>query len=90
MSAHKAFIDRVAEVSAAFAWQSGVGAMEIAGQIISVLHANPERIDRFMAEGSELFLDGTLSPENGSLSYMAISGRVTHPSVLRKHKGLEQ
>lgn len=81
------FIRQVAEVSAAVAFQAGVGAMEIAGQIISVLYAHPEHIDRFMDEGSGLLIDGTLNPENGCLSYMAVDGVIRRPSDLRAHKG---
>jgi hypothetical protein len=84
------FIKRVAEVADAVAWQAGVGAMEIAGQIISVLHVNPEHIDRFMEEGTALFLDGTLLAENGSLSYMALGGKVHSPSELRERRGRAQ
>lgn len=71
-------------------WQAGVGASETAGHIVSVLAAHPEHIERFMAEGSELFIDGTMRPENGSLTYLARSGKVTSPVVLRQALGIEQ
>jgi hypothetical protein len=86
----RAIIDLIAEVAAAVGFQAGVGAMELAGQIVSVLHANPEHIDRFMYEGVALFHDGTFDAVNGSLTYMAISGKVTAPTSLRKAKGRQQ
>lgn len=90
LAAAREFLDRVAEVSVAVGWQAGVGASETAGLIISCLYANPEHIDRFMAEGSELFIDGTFNPENGSLTYLAVNGSVTSPDVLRRQKGVQQ
>ena len=84
------FIQRVAEVSAAVGFQSGTGAMEIAGNIVSNLAANPEHLQRFMEEGVELLLDGTFSYENGCLSFHTIGGFVGSASLLRKNKGKEQ
>lgn len=86
----RALIAQIAEVSATVGFHAGVGAMELAGQIVSCLYASPHQVERFMAEGSELFIDGTFDPANGLLSYMAISGKVTSPSELRKGKGLSQ
>lgn len=90
MSELRELIDRIAEVSNAVAFQAGVGAMELAGQIVSVLYANPEHIRRFMEEGTELFIDGTFDMKNGSLSYMAQNGRITSPSALRTNSGQQQ
>lgn len=90
MTTAKEFLDKVAEVSAAVGWQAGVGAVETAGQIISCLYVNPGELERFMTEGSELILDGTVSAQNGSLTYYAGDGRVVSPSQLRKNKGLQQ
>lgn len=90
MNAAREFLDRVAEVATAVGWQAGVGASETAGQIISCLYANPEHLERFMAEGSELFIDGTFNPENGSLSYLAINGEITSPAKLRQIRGTQQ
>lgn len=84
------FLARVAEVAIAVGWQSGTGATETAGQIISCLYASPEHLDRFMAEGTELFIDGTFAFENGALTYHAMNGEVRSPSVLRQRKGTEQ
>lgn len=83
-------ITKIAQVASAVGYQANVPAMEIAGQIISVLAANPEHIDRFMNEGAELFLDGTFNPENGSLTYRAVNGSILSPTVLREKKGQQQ
>lgn len=84
------FLRKVAQVANNVSIAAGVGGMELAGQIISVLYANPEHIERFMVEGGELFIDGTLDPKNGCLTYMAESGRITDPSVLRVERGQQQ
>lgn len=83
-------VAKIAQVSTAVGFQASEPAMEMAGQIVSVLAANPEYIDRFMAEGSGLFLDGTLNHENGSLTYRAMNGSILSPSVLREKKGQQQ
>lgn len=83
-------VAKIAQVSTAVALQANEPAMEMAGQIISILAANPEHIERFMTEGSELFLDGTFNHENGSLTYRAMNGSILSPSVLREKKGQQQ
>lgn len=83
-------IAQIAQVASGVGFQANVPALDIAGQIVSILAANPEHIDRFMAEGTELFLDGTFNYENGSLTYRAMSGDILSPSVLRKKKGHQQ
>lgn len=87
MSEQQAVIDRIAEVSAAVGWQSGTPATEIAGLIVSFLHANPEHLTRFMAEGSELFVDGTIRTEHGSLTYRSMGGEILSPADLRQRTG---
>jgi hypothetical protein len=84
------FIKHCARVAEAVGWQAGVGASETAGHIVSVLAAHPEHLERFMTEGSELFIDGTMRPENGSLNYLARNGEITSPRVLREALGIEQ
>lgn len=81
------FIKCVAEVSTNIGFHAGEPAMEMAGQIISVLAAHPEHTERFLEERGELFLDGTLAHENGSLTYRSQGGDILHPSVLRAQKG---
>jgi hypothetical protein len=83
-------IKRIADVASAVGWQSGEPALEAAGHIVSVLAIHPEHVDRFLAEGPELFIDGTFKPENGSLTYRSIGGDILSPTVLRKAQGSAQ
>lgn len=83
-------VAKIAQIATAVGFQANEPAMEMAGQIVSILAANPEHIERFMTEGSELFLDGTFNHENGSLTYRAINGSILSPSVLREKKGQRQ
>lgn len=83
-------VKRIAEVAAAVGWQANAGASETAGLIVSVLAANPEHTERFMAEGSELFIDGTMRAENGCLSHFAMNGQIVSPTKLRMMKGQSQ
>lgn len=86
----RATVKRIAQVASEVSAQAGVGASETAGLIVSVLAANPEQTERFMAEGSELFIDGTIRPENGCLTHMAMNGQVVSPTRLRMMKGQSQ
>ncbi len=86
----RATVKRIAQVASEVAAQAGVGASETAGLIVSVLAANPEQTERFMAEGSELFIDGTIRPENGCLTHMAMNGQVVSPTRLRMMKSQSQ
>lgn len=83
-------ITKIAQVSSTVGWQSNEPAMELAGQIVSVLAAHPEHIERFMRDGSELFLDGTFNIENGSLTYRAANGDIFSSAKMRTFKGLQQ
>lgn len=83
-------VTKIAQVATAVGFQAGEPAMEIAGMIVSSLAANPEHIDRFMSEGTELLLDGTLGFDNGSLTYRANNGSILSPTVLREKKGKQQ
>lgn len=86
----KQLLDRVHEVAAAVSWQAGVGGVETAGFIVSCLAANPEHLDRFMAEGAELVLDGTIAPENGGLNYYSSKGALVDPAERRRRMGMQQ
>jgi hypothetical protein len=68
-NAEIAIIRRIAEVSSAAGWRACAPAQDIAGMIVSFLAANPEHVESFMREGGELFIDGTIRPEHGCLSY---------------------
>lgn len=87
-SQHRAIIVKIAQVAAAIGWQAGVSATELAGQVVSFLAVNPEHIARFLAEGSELFIDGTIRTESGCLTYTAQSGALLSPADLRRAKGM--
>lgn len=87
---YAAVIAKIAQVANAVGFQAGEPAMEMAGQIVSILAAHPEHIERFMNEGAELFLDGTFNHENGSLTYRAMNGDILSPTVLRQRKGVQQ
>lgn len=80
----KEVIDRIAEVAAAVGSQAAVGGSETAGLIVSVLARNPDQIDRFLQEGTELFIDGTMMPENGLLSWHAMNGTICTPQEMRR------
>ena len=80
-------VSRIAQVAKAVGMQAGVGASETAGLIISVLYANPHLTDRFMAEGTELFIEGLMVAENGALTFHARSGEVLTPTELVRRTG---
>jgi len=82
-------IARIAEVSAAVAWQAGVGGMETAGSIISYLAKHPEHIDAFMAGGS--VLDWPIGwHEHGELSWHGADGKIYQPEDVRRHRLIKQ
>lgn len=70
----------------AVGWQAGVGASEVAGQIVSRLAKEPDLIARFMAEGSGMMVEGEFGPERGCLTYTAANGNVYTPEFLAAHK----
>lgn len=75
---------RIADVSEAVGWQAGVGGMETAGMIVSALSERPELVERFLAEGTGLMLEGEIMPEKGRLTFHRSSdGKVTTPQELR-------
>ena len=77
-------IKRIADVAQAVGWQAGVGGMETAGMIVSVLAAKPELVQRFLDEGTELLVNGDILPEHGCLTFHRSSdGKVTTPQQLR-------
>lgn len=77
-------IRRIGEVAEQVGEQAGVGAMEIAGMIVSVLYQRPELAGQFMREGVEMLISGSILPENGRLSFhRRTDGKVTTPQQLR-------
>lgn len=82
----KAAVEKIASVAAAVGMQANVGATETAGLIVSVLYANPHLQERFMKEGTELFIDGTMMTENGSLTFLSRAGEILTPAELMRRK----
>lgn len=77
-------IRKIAEVAAAIGWQAGVGGMETAGALVSVLAAHPEKIAAFLTgELSVVDDDALLRPEMGCLTWHAQSGKVMAPATAR-------
>lgn len=83
-------IRRIAEVADAISWQSGVGGMELAGQIVSVLARHPELVERFLSGGSELMLEGLLGAERGCLTFYNMKGEVTTPHELAASRQVQK
>lgn len=79
-------VKQIADLAEAIAFQSGTASSELAGQIVSALAANPALIDRFMAEGSNMFLEGELDCERGCLSWYGQNGQIVTPEFMRAHK----
>lgn len=79
-------IERIASLAEMIAYQSGTASSELAGQMLSVLAANPALIDRFMVDGSEMFLEGEFAPERGSLSWYGQNGKIVTPQFMRAHR----
>lgn len=75
-------IERIAQVADSVSWQAGVGGMEIAGTIISVLAKHPDMIEAFMRDGAGAMIDGDYGLERGCLTFHRKDGTVTTPSQL--------
>lgn len=82
-AAHAALIKRIAEVAQGIGDAAGVGASELAGQIVSCLAKKPEIIERFMLDGAEMIISGEIATENGVLTFHRQDGKVTTPDALR-------
>ncbi len=81
-----ALLVRVTEFSQAMGFQSGIPAVNIAGHTLSFLAGHPEHIDRYMKEGNELWIDGTITYKGGCLTYLAGNGKVLSPSIIRDNE----
>lgn len=89
-SIRAALIKRIADVACAVGWQAGVGASETAGMIVSVLAQHPDQIERFMSEGTELMIDGTIAPELGCLTFFSKQGEIVTPAQLAASRGVRR
>ncbi len=83
MHAAEEIVLRVAELASAIARQSGTASSELAGQMISVLARDLSLIERFMRDGSEMFLEGAFMPEKGLLSWYGQNGQIVTPEDMR-------
>lgn len=83
-------VARVAECAHAMAFQCGEPGVEIAGQTISFLATHPEHIDRFMDEGNELWIDGTITHTGGCLSFRCIDDKIRSAAEVRDLRKLTQ
>ena len=55
---------------------AGVGSMELAGQLVSVLAGNPEWQREFFADPGEFMLSGKFRAENGILTWHSKGGEI--------------
>lgn len=83
----EAVVKKLAQVANAVAWQAGVGGIELAGQFVSVLAKNPEKIAAFISGDMDIIADDILlHAENGCLTWHSKSGHVISPEQLRAAK----
>lgn len=77
-------IQKLAQIATDIAWQASVGAMETAGSLVSTLAAHPEKVRAFLAGELSVIDDFTLlQPDQGCLSWHAMSGKVISPADAR-------
>lgn len=83
------FINKVAEVSTAVAFQANEPSVDFAGAVISHLAAHPEHLGEFMADGAGLFIDGKMSLTSGCLSHRCNDGVIRQSSEIRELTGAQ-
>lgn len=75
-------IERIAKIASSFAAQAGVGAVEVAGLIVSYLVEHPRDIEPCLRFGTfELPADWT---ERGCLTWLGANGKVVRPEHARR------
>lgn len=80
----EAVIRRIAQVAGGVAFQAGVGGMEIAGMIVSVLAEHPDMIDGFLAGGAGFMIDtDRFGAEHGCLDFHNQKGGISFPQDAR-------
>ena len=80
-------IRKIAEVAAAIGWQAGVGGMETAGGLVSVLAEHPEKIAGFLSGELDIISDDALlQPSMGCLTWHAQNGKIVSPADMRAIK----
>ena len=87
MTPEQVVILKIARLAAAIAHQSGTASSELAGQMVSVLARDPSLVDRFLTDGSEMFLEGVFTPERGLLSWYGANNQIVTPEFMREHLG---
>lgn len=81
-------IQMIAQRSASYAAQAGVGGMETAGGIVAFLAEHPEHIEPFINGGIfELPPDWCM---RGGLTYHAINGEIVHPQTAQHARIIKQ
>lgn len=83
-------VTQIAGVAAGLGWQAGEPAMEIAGGIVSYLANHPEQLERFMREGGEMMIDGTIKAEEGALTWRAVTGEMMNAAEYAKRREAAQ
>lgn len=84
----KQFLQHVASVANAFAYQAGVGGMETAGGLVSFLARHPEHIPAFANGGAFDLPDDWI--ENGCLTWQAVNGTIIHPDYARRARAIKR
>lgn len=79
-------LQKIVQVADAVGRQSGTPSAELAGTIVGHLACHPEDVDRFLREGSELFIDGTIAYETSGLSYLCGDGEIRHGADFRARR----
>lgn len=79
-------ITQIADVAAALGWQAGEPALEIAGGIVSYLANHPGQAERFMREGGEMMIDGTIKAEQGALTWRTVTGEMMNAAEYSKRQ----
>lgn len=74
----------IAENSHNWSMKTGMPGIEVAGHVLSFLSANPDQIERYISEGNELFIDGTITFFNGCLSFACVDGKVRTADQVRQ------
>lgn len=78
-------IRRIAQVADAVSFQAGVGGMETAGMIVSVLAKHPELIDGFLTDGPGFLIDNDkFGAEHGCLNFHNQMGGISRPEDARR------
>lgn len=81
-------IERIAEIAGPFAQQAGVGAMEIAGLLVSYLAKHPRDIEPCLRFGIFELPEDWISL--GALTWTAKNGKVVAPEFARRARQIKK